>query len=105
MGDSSVVRSNSLSMSERTIKRVRSELGSRGVPIETDNNLGDLSEAFDIAKLRGRRPTIPASDASMPATDRDATLCNPKLFGEWLHQRGLREHRSAADPLPIAGGL
>ena len=74
---------------------------------DPDNEVGDLTEAFDYDILRGEKPPIPASRATFPAERgcNAASSGDAELFAERLYQRRMRGDRHFANRLPVPGGL
>ena len=75
---------------------------------DPDNDVGDLTEAFDYDILRGNKPPIPASQALRSRQMSSASLphlATANYFAERLHQWCLQSDRRPADRLPVLGRL
>ena len=70
---------------------------------DPDNDVGDLTEAFDAERLKGEKPPIPASEAAFTSAQIKTLphLATANLFEERLHERRLRGDRRPADRLQV----
>ena len=74
---------------------------------DPDNDVGDLTEAFDYDILRGVKQPIDASAGVISADSgrNAASFGDAELFAERLHQWRLRGDRHPADRFPVHGRL
>ena len=85
------------------------ELGQANLGPSDDpkNDVGDLTEGFDLDRLLGVKKPITTSAATFSSdADQDsAAFGDAELFAQWLHQRSLRGDRRSADRFQVSRRL